>query len=117
MHSLEPEVRRKDRAILRAYHDRLVTLNPTAASYTYEMLLDDYTLAFCFWWTALITLGVGTVPSFGRPEARRMRLLWDRGRDRAFIAMRDLGCLTRIKEIADLLPPDPEPEPPAGLAR
>ena len=100
MHSLEPEVRRKDRALLRDYHDRLVALNPAAASYTYEMLLDDYTLAFCFWWTAIITLGVGTVPSFDRPEGARMRRLWERGLQRAFTAMRDLDCLSRIKEIA-----------------
>ena len=117
MHSLEPEVRRKDRAMLREYHDRLVMLNPGAASYTYEMLVDDYTLAFCFWWTAIITIGLGTVPSFGQPEARRMRQLWDRGLDRAFTAMRDLDCLARIKEIAHSLPPDPEPELPAALAR
>lgn len=41
-HSLPPEVRRKDRAILRQYHQRLVELNPAASAYTYEMLLQDY---------------------------------------------------------------------------
>jgi hypothetical protein len=39
---LPPEVRRKDRAILRQYHQRLVELNPAASAYTYEMLLQDY---------------------------------------------------------------------------
>jgi hypothetical protein len=106
MHSLEPEVRRKDKAFLQEYHDRLVALNPAAAAYTYDMLLDDYTLAFCFWWTALITIGVGTVPSFDRPDGARMRRLWERGVQRAFTAMRDLDCLGRINEIAASIPPD-----------
>jgi hypothetical protein len=106
MHSLEPEVRRKDTSFLREYHDRLVALNPAAASYTYAMLLDDYTLAFCFWWTALITVGAGTVPSFDRPESARMRRLWERVVERAFTAMRDLDCLSRINEIATTVPPD-----------
>jgi hypothetical protein len=76
--------------MLREYHAHLVALNPAAAAYTYEMLLDDYTLAFCFWWTALITIGVGTVPAFERPEGARMRQLWTRGLQRAFVAMGEL---------------------------
>ena len=107
MHSLEPEVRRKDRTILREYHDRLLVLNPAAASYTYDMLVEDYTLAFCFWWTAIITLGVGTVSSFDRPESARMRQLWYRAVERAFVAMRDLDCVSRVKDIAASVPLDP----------
>jgi hypothetical protein len=114
MHSLEPEVRRNDSAFLREYHDRLLALNPAAATYSYEMLLEDYTLAFCFWWTAIITLGVGTVPSFDRPEGARMRRLWKAGAHRSFVAMRDLDCLSRIKEVAASIPPDAEPEMPIG---
>ena len=41
-HSLEPEVRRQERAMLREYHEVLVSLNPAAESYTYDMLLEDY---------------------------------------------------------------------------
>jgi aminoglycoside phosphotransferase (APT) family kinase protein len=106
MHSLEPEVRREDRTMLTEYHAHVVALNPAAAAYTYEMLLDDYTLAFCFWWTALITIGVGTVPAFERPAGASMRQLWTRGLQRAFVAMRDLDCLSRIEELATNVPPD-----------
>ena len=69
MHSLPPELRRKDREFLNEYHERLVTLEPRAAAYTYEMLMEDYALSFCFWWTAITTLGVGTVPMFVRMPA------------------------------------------------
>ena len=41
-HSLEPEVRRQERAMLREYHEVLVSRNPAAESYTYDMLLEDY---------------------------------------------------------------------------
>ena len=40
--SLEPEVRRNDLAYLAEYHGSLVALNPDAAAYTYDMLLEDY---------------------------------------------------------------------------
>jgi hypothetical protein len=112
MHSLEPEVRRKDREILQQYHDRLVSLNASAASYTYAMLVEDYTLAFCFWWTALISLGVGTLPNFDRPEGSRMKQLWGKGAARAFVAMRDLDCLSLITDLATGLSPDLEPAVP-----
>ena len=79
MHSLEPEDRRKDKDILKQYHDTLIALNPAAAPYTYDMLLEDYTLSYCFWWTAIITLGVGTLPLFDKPEGARMQQLWGEG--------------------------------------
>ena len=53
--------------MLKQYHDTLVALNPVAAAYTYDMLLEDYTLSFCFWWTAVISLGVDTLPGFDKP--------------------------------------------------
>ena len=106
MHSLEPQDRRKDRDILKQYHDKLVELNPAAAAYTYDMLLEDYTLSFCFWWTALITLGVGTLPLFDKPEGMRMKQLWGKGLFRAKIAMRDLDCLALITRLATDVPDD-----------
>lgn len=107
MHSLEPELRRKDLEFLREYHDRLVELNPKAAAYTYDMLVEDYSLSFCFWWSAIITLGVGTLPIFDKPEGARMKQLWDKGLGRSKAAMRDLDCLGRIKALAANIPDDP----------
>ena len=110
MHSLEPEVRRKDRDMLREYHDRLVALNPAAADYTYEMLIEDYSLSFCFWWTAIISLGVGTLPIFDQPEGARMKELWRRGAARSKTAMLDLDGLSLISCLAAEIP-DEEPVP------
>ncbi len=110
MHSLEPEDRRKDRDILKQYHDKLVALNPLASVYTYDMLLEDYTLSCCFWWTALITIGVGTFPSFDKPEGVRMKQLWGKGLFRAKVAMIDLDCLSLIQRLAEGLPDDPPTE-------
>jgi thiamine kinase-like enzyme len=107
MHSLEPEDRRHDTAILKGYHDTLVALNPAAAAYTYAMLLEDYTLSFCFWWTAIISLGVGTLPLFDKPGGQRMKQLWEKGLTRATTAMRDLDCLAHMQRLAAETPDDP----------
>lgn len=107
MHSLTPETRRKDKDMLRQYHDRLVELQPAAKTYSYEMLVEDYSLSFCFWWTAIITLGVGTLPIFGQPEGARMKELWAVGAERSKTAMADLGCLDLVKELVVGLPDDP----------
>jgi hypothetical protein len=108
--SLEPEVRRHDREILREYRERLVELQPAAAAYTYDMLIEDYALGICFWWMAIVTIGVGTLPIFDKPEGARMKLLWDRGSRRALAAMRELDCLARVRELAKDLPDDPPAE-------
>jgi hypothetical protein len=104
--SLEPEVRRHDREILREYHGRLVQLQPAAAAYTYEMLIEDYSLSICFWWTAIISIGVGTLPIFAQPEGARMKLLWEKGLRRALAAMRELDCLARVRRLAEEMVPD-----------
>ncbi len=93
--------------ILKQYHDTLIALNPAAAPYTYDMLLEDYTLSYCFWWTAIITLGVGTLPLFDKPEGARMKQLWGKGLFRSATAMLDLDCLSRIKRLAVDVPDDP----------
>jgi|RhiMethySRZTD1v2_1073278.scaffolds.fasta_scaffold155951_2 hypothetical protein len=110
MHSLEPEERRKEKSILKQYHDRLVELNPVTAAYTYDMLVEDYALSFCFWWTAIITIGVGTLPSFDKPEGARMKQLWGKGLFRSISALRDLDCLSLIKRLAAAVPDDPPAE-------
>jgi hypothetical protein len=99
MHSLPPELRMHDVDFLRAYHDRLVQLQPAAAAYSYDDLLDDYALSLCFWWSALVTLGNGLLPSFETPEGARGKQLWHVGRRRSFAAMRDHGCLQRIQRL------------------
>jgi hypothetical protein len=101
MHSLEPAVRRKDEDMLREYHAKLVTLNPDAAAYTYEMLLEDYRLSFCFWWTALITLLAATLPGLDQPDAARMKELFKRGAERSKQAMLDLDCLALIRRLSE----------------
>jgi hypothetical protein len=106
MHSLPPDLRRKDRDMLRQYHERLTQLNPAADAYTYDMLLEDYRIAFCFWWTAIVTLGVGTVPIFDKPEGARMKALWSVGAERSLTAMHDLDCLGLVKAIARDVPDD-----------
>jgi len=99
MHSLPPDLRIRDVDFLRAYHDRLVQLQPAAAAYSYDDLLDDYALSLCFWWSALVTLGAGLLPSFATPAGARGKLLWDVGLRRSFAAMRDHGCLQRIQRL------------------
>ncbi|MEO8456734.1 MAG: oxidoreductase family protein [Chloroflexota bacterium] len=105
--SLEPEVRRHDVEILREYHEKLVRLNPAAAAYTYEMLIEDYALSMCFWSTTIITIGVGTLPIFDKPEGARMKMLWEAGAVRVKTALRELDCLSRVKRLAEGLPDDP----------
>jgi hypothetical protein len=104
MHSLEPANRRRDKDMLRQYHARLVELKPAAAAYTYDMLFEDYALGFCFWWTAIITIGLGTLPDFDKPESARMKELWSRGLLRSKTAMLDLDCLSIVKKLAASIP-------------
>jgi hypothetical protein len=106
MHSLEPEVRRHDKEFLREYHDRLVELNPAAAAYTYEMLIEDYTLSHCFWWTAIITIGINTLPLMAKPEGARMKALWGGAAVRLKTALIELDCLSLVKSLAADLPDD-----------
>ncbi len=106
-HSLDPAVRKKDKQILKDYHETLITLNPAAETYTYDMLVEDYVLSFCFWWTALISLGLTVLPGFATPQGARMKALWGQGLPYALQAMVDHDCLSVIKQIADNLT-DPE---------
>lgn len=70
------------------------------------MLLEDYTLSYCFWWTAIITLGVGTLPLFEKPEGQRMQQLWEKGIARSLTAMADLDCLGHVQWLAAHVPDD-----------
>jgi hypothetical protein len=90
--SLEPEVRRNDLTYLAEYHARLVALNPAAASYTYEMLLEDYRLGCCIWLMLLISLATGAFPGFHLPEQARAKALWRRAFHRIRLAMLELEC-------------------------
>ena len=100
MHSLEPEVRRNDLQLLQEYQQRLVGLNPAAAAYTYDMLVEDYALGCCMWLTALIPLCDGMFPSFADPLMARTKQLWYKGMTRAVITVTDLGCMARVEAIA-----------------
>lgn len=99
MHSLPADLRRRDVEFLREYHDRLVARQPAAAAYHFEHLLDDYALALCFWWSALVTIGNGVLPAFNTPAGARNKRLWGVGAPRSFAAMRDHDCLSRIQRL------------------
>ncbi len=103
-HSLAPEIRRKDKEFLKAYHDKLVDLCPQAkTSYPYDMLVEDYKIAFVLWWLALITLGVATIPIFDQPEGQRMKALWGQGLNYSWQAIQDHDCLDMVKGfVADI---------------
>ena len=117
MFSLETEDRRKDKDMLKQYHDKLVELNPATAAYTYDMLVEDYSLSCCFGWTTLITVGLGslrTLPIGDNPDAARMKQLWSNIFSRSKITLLDLDCLSLIKTLAVDVADDPPAEPSAA---
>jgi hypothetical protein len=97
--SLEPDVRTQDAALLAEYHARLIALEPKAAAYTYEMLLEDYALGCVYWWMALIALGTGAFPAFDKPEGQRSKRLWGRAFHRILPALRDRDCLGVVRRV------------------
>jgi|AP95_1055475.scaffolds.fasta_scaffold00179_5 hypothetical protein len=97
-HTLPPEVRRKEKDFLKQYHDRLIQLAPQAAAYTYDMLIEDYRIAFIQWWMALITIGAATFPVFFEPEGARMKALWGQGLPYMFQAIHDNDCLDLVEQ-------------------
>ena len=64
------------------------------------MLIEDYVLGFCFWWSALISLGVTVLPEFGTPEGARMKALWGQGLPFMLRAMVDHDCRSVLERIA-----------------
>jgi len=100
IHSLPPEVRRQDTAVLRLYHERLTSLNDAAQAYSLEMLIEDYVVGLCLWWTALVTIGANTLPDFDDPESTRMKRLWEVSIPRTLIALDDHDCLAVIEKLA-----------------
>lgn len=98
--SLEPEVRRNDLTYLAEYHAKLVTLEPAAAAYTFEMLLEDYRIGCCIWLMLLISLATGAFPTFHLPEQARAKALWATGWRRVRLAMLELDCPALIARLA-----------------
>ena len=90
--SLEPEVRRNDVTYLAEYHASLIALNPAAAAYTYDMLLEDYRIGCCIWLMLLISLATGAFPTFHAPEPARAKALWGNCFRRIRFAMLELDC-------------------------
>ena len=102
MFSLETEDRRKDKDMLKQYHDKLV---------------EEYSLSCCFGWTTLITVGLGslrTLPIGDNPEAARMKQLWSNIFSRSKITLLDLDSLSLIKTLAADVPDEPPTEPSAA---
>jgi hypothetical protein len=97
-HSLPPEQRSKDMDFLKQYHDRLVQLQPAAAAYSYDMLIEDYRIGFLLWWMSLITLGVANLPGFATPEGARNKKLWGTGMFKMKHALVDHDCLDLVKK-------------------
>ncbi len=104
MGSLEPEVRRLDLEMLRQYHARLVELEPAAAAYTYEMLVEDYAFSCCVYWVVVL----GAVPTIAGSLAEsgdeRTRELFHNAGIRSKAALRELDCAERIQRICAGLP-------------
>lgn len=98
--SLEPEVRRNDLAYLAEYHADLVALNPEAAAYTYDMLLEDYRIGCCIWLMLLISLATGAFPTFHQPEQARAKALWASCFRRIRFAMLELECPALVARLA-----------------
>jgi hypothetical protein len=101
IHSLTPEVRRQDEAVLQRYHERLTSLSDAAHAYSLEMLIEDYVVGLCLWWTALVTIGANTLPDFDDPESARMKRLWEVSIPRTLIALEDHDCLAVIEKLAE----------------
>jgi aminoglycoside phosphotransferase (APT) family kinase protein len=99
VHSLEPDVRRKELELLREYRETLVRLNPAAQSYTYEMLVEDYFLGCCLWLSVLISVGTALLPSFDQPGAARMKRLWYKMLTRSLTAVAELPCLSLVESV------------------
>ena len=97
--SLEPDVRRRELDLLREYRETLIGLNPAAHSYSYDMLVEDYTLACCLWLATLIAVGATLIPSFEQPAAARMKRLWHKMTIRSLTAAADLSCLAAIDSL------------------
>ncbi len=97
--SIDPHIRRNELALLTDYRNTLVQLNPSAETYSFDMLLEDYSLGYCFWLTTLITAGAATLPSFSRPDAARMKRLWETMMTRSLTAVTDLSCLSRVRTL------------------
>jgi hypothetical protein len=99
--SIEPRVRRDEFALLTEYRNTLVQLNPSAQAYSFDMLVEDYSLGYCLWLTTFITAGAATLPSFDQPASARMKRLWETMMTRALTAVTELSCLSRITTILD----------------
>jgi hypothetical protein len=104
IHSLEPDVRREDQEILREYHERLVELEPAAAAYTYEMLLEDSALSSCLWWNVFMAAIPLYIETFGQPESAGIEAIVHVAIPRMKEALLDLDCLSRIQAICAVLP-------------
>jgi hypothetical protein len=100
IHSLAPEVRRNDTDVLRAYHDCLTRLDPSAGAYSLDTLIEDYVLGLCLWWSALVTIGANTLPDFDDPDSARMKRLWEVSIPRTLVALDDHDCLAVVEAIA-----------------
>ena len=97
-HSLPVELRRKDLDFLQEYHTRLVQLQPAAAAYTYETLVEDYKIGFILWWQALMTLAMANLPGFSTPEGQRNRRLWETAMYKMKHAMIEHDILDMVKK-------------------
>ena len=101
MSSLPPAERRKDRSILRSYHERLTQLNPEANTYAHETVVDDYVLGCVLWWAAYVTVGANALSTEGVPPSSRMKRLWATCVPWVLIALEDHDALGRVRRLLD----------------
>ena len=101
MHSLPVELRRRDTDMLRRYHARLIEVAPAAATYTIEMLLEDYRLGYLLYWMMNVAMFPQILPGTDTaPDGERMRRLYEQAMRSMQIALEDHNCLDLAQRLA-----------------
>ena len=65
------------------------------------MLLEDYVLGLVMWWSAIVTIGANTLPTFDQPDSARMKRLWGQGIPWSLVALEDHDCLQVVERLAN----------------
>ena len=100
-HSLPPSLRRKDKALLKGYHDRLIEISPGARTYTYDMLIEDYKFGYLLYWMAIISaLATALQGIENSVDGERMRAFYKQAVNYMLVAMEDHQCLDMVQSIA-----------------
>jgi len=53
------------------------------------------------WWSAIVTIGANTLPTFDQPDSARMKRLWGQGIPWSLVALEDHDCLQVVERLAN----------------